>query len=143
MTINQLFMKYLNGLRLRMATLFVVVIFYVSLTLVSPLLFAFLIDNVINGAAIDASWLIWYSTIFGGVDTIRNHLWLAALMIISVNLIIFVLMYFRGQLNGVISERFVERLRNDLFEHLQWMPFHSHVNAKSGDLIQRDRKSVV
>ena len=60
MTINQLFMKYLKGLRLRMASLFVVVISYVSLTLISPLLFAFLSDNVINGAAIDASWLVWY-----------------------------------------------------------------------------------
>ena len=59
MTIKQLFMKYLKGLRLRMASLFVVVISYVSLTLISPLLFAFLIDNVINGAAIDASWLVW------------------------------------------------------------------------------------
>ena len=142
MTINQLFMKYLKGLRLRMASLFVVVISYVSLTLISPLLFAFLIDNVINGATIDASWLVWYSNLFGGVDTIRNHLWLAALMIIGVNLIIFVLMYFRGHLNGVISERFVERLRNDLFEHLQLMPYHSHVNAKSGDLIQRCTSDV-
>jgi ATP-binding cassette subfamily B protein len=142
MTLLQLFLKYLKGLRLRMVSLFGIVISYVSLTLISPLLFAFLIDNVINLEPITSNWLIWYSNLFGGVDRIRTHLWLAALMIIAVNLIIFVLMYFRGRLNGVISERYVEKLRNDLFKHLQYFPYHAHVNAKSGDLIQRCTSDV-
>lgn len=142
MTLFKLFLKYLVGLRLRMVSLFGVVISYVSLTLISPLLFAFLIDNVINLTPISSPWLVWYSNLFGGVDRIRTNLWLAALMIMSVNLIIFVLMYFRGRLNGVISERYVERLRNDLFEHLQYFPYHAHVNAKSGDLIQRCTSDV-
>jgi len=142
MTLLQLFLKYLKGLRLRMVSLIGIVITYVSLTLIAPLLFAFLIDNVINLEPITASWLIWYSDLFGGVDRIRLNLWLAALMIILVNLIIFVLMYLRGRLNGVISERYVEKLRNDLFEHLQYFPYHAHVNAKSGDLIQRCTSDV-
>jgi len=142
MTLFQLFLKYLKGLRLRMVSLFGIVISYVSLTLISPLLFAFLIDNVINLEPITSNWLIWYSNLFGGVDRIRIHLWLAALMIIAVNLIIFVLMYFRGRLNGVISERYVEKLRNDLYKHLQYFPYHAHVNAKSGDLIQRCTSDV-
>jgi ATP-binding cassette, subfamily B, bacterial len=125
-----------------MVSLIGIVIVYVSLTLIAPLLFAFLIDNVINLEPITASWLIWYSNLFGGVDRIRLNLWLAALMIILVNLIIFALMYLRGRLNGVISERYVERLRNDLFEHLQYFPYHAHVNAKSGDLIQRCTSDV-
>ncbi len=120
MTIYQLFMKYLKGLRLRLVSLIGVVITYVSLTLISPLLFAFLIDNVINQEPISSNWLIQYSNLFGGVDHIRNNLWLAALMIMAVNLVIFGLMYFRGRLNGVISERYVEKLRNDLYEHLQY-----------------------
>jgi ATP-binding cassette, subfamily B, bacterial len=142
MTLLQLFLKYLKGLRLRMVSLIGIVITYVSLTLIAPLLFAFLIDNVINLEPITASWLIWYSNLFGGVDRIRLNLWLAALMIILVNLFIFVLMYLRGRLNGVISERYVEKLRNDLFEHLQYFPYHAHVNAKSGDLIQRCTSDV-
>jgi len=142
MTLLKLFLTYLKGLRLRMLSLFGIVISYVSLTLISPLLFAFLIDNVINLEPITSNWLIWYSNLFGGVDRIRTHLWLAALMIIAVNLIIFVLMYFRGRLNGVISERYVEKLRNDLFKHLQYFPYHAHVNAKSGDLIQRCTSDV-
>jgi len=142
MTLLKLFLTYLKGLRLRMLSLFGIVISYVSLTLISPLLFAFLIDNVINLEPITSNWLIWYSNLFGGVDRIHTHLWLAALMIIAVNLIIFVLMYFRGRLNGVISERYVEKLRNDLFKHLQYFPYHAHVNAKSGDLIQRCTSDV-
>lgn len=142
MTLLQLFMKYLKGLRLRLVSLIGIVIAYVSLTLISPLLFAFLIDNVINQEPITSYWLIQYSNLFGGVNQIRDNLWLAALMIIAVNLVIFVLMYFRGRLNGVISERYVEKLRNDLYEHLQYYPYHAHVNAKSGDLIQRCTSDV-
>lgn len=142
MTLFNLFLKYMVGLRLRMLSLFGIVITYVSLTLITPLLFAFLIDNVINLEPISSTWLVFYSNLFGGVERIRTNLWLAALMIISVNLIIFVLMYLRGRLNGVISERYVEKLRNDLFEHLQYFPYHAHVNAKSGDLIQRCTSDV-
>ena len=142
MTLLQLFMKYLKGLRLRLVGLIGVVITYVSLTLISPLLFAFLIDNVINQEPIISNWLIQYSNLFGGVERIRDNLWLAALMIIAVNIVIFVLMYFRGRLNGVISERYVEKLRNDLYKHLQYYPYHAHVNAKSGDLIQRCTSDV-
>jgi len=138
----KLLAHYLKGLRLKLFLLTIVVISYVGLTLISPLLFSFLIDNVINGLPIREDWLVVYSGLFGGVDAIRSNLWLGALMIVAVNLMILVMMFLRGKWNGEISERFVEKLRNDIFHHLQRLPYHYHVNAKTGDLIQRCTSDV-
>jgi ATP-binding cassette subfamily B protein len=134
--------RNLHGLRTRFMGLFFVVLTYVGLSLTTPLLLAFLIDNVINEAPIRAAWLIQYAQLFGGVDLIRAQLWRAALMVLLVNLFVFSLMYLRGHLNGTISERFVYRLRNQLFTHLEHLPYHTFVNQKSGDLIQRATSDV-
>lgn len=123
-------------------SLVVVVSLTVFFILITPLLFSFLIDNVIHGLPIEAAWLRWYSQVFGGVDTIRSHLWLGALMIMVVTLIRLIFMYYRGKWNGIIAETFAERLRNDLYDHLQRWPYPTHVNSKSGDLIQRVTSDV-
>jgi len=138
----KLIWAYLKGSRLKLLGLTGVVILSVLLTLIAPLLFRFLIDNVVNGLAIQDAWLIFYSNLFGGVDTIRQHLWLGAFMIILVNLGMAYFMYLRGKWNGEISETFVEKLRNDLFYHLQRWPYPTHVNANTGDLIQRCTSDV-
>lgn len=123
-------------------SLTVVVSLTVFFILVTPLLFSFLIDNVIHGLPIEATWLTWYSQVFGGVETIRNHLWLGALMIMVVTLFRLFFMYYRGKWNGILAEKFAERLRNDLYDHLQRWPYPTHVNSKSGDLIQRVTSDV-
>ncbi len=138
----QFLLRYLYGLKTRVVLLFLVVLLYVGLSLTTPLLLAFLIDNVVNGAPIQSTWLLWYSDLFGGLNLIRENLWLAALMVLFVNLFVFAFMYLRGRLNGIISERFVYRLRNDLFDHLQLLPYHTFVNQMSGDLIQRATSDV-
>lgn len=138
----KLIWAYLKGSRLKLLGLSMVVILSVILTLIAPLLFRFLIDNVVHGLEIKETWLILYSNLFGGVDTIREHLWLGALMIIFVNLGMAYFMYLRGRWNGEISETFVEKLRNDLFYHLQRWPYPTHVNANTGDLIQRCTSDV-
>lgn len=138
----KLILHYLKGLRLKLFGLTLIVISVVGLTLVSPLLFRFLIDNVVHGLPLKDAWLIAYSNLFGGVDTIRQNLWLGALMIIAVNLVVLTLMFFRGKWNADISETFVEKLRNDLYRHLLRWPYHTHVNAKTGDLIQRCTSDV-
>jgi len=115
---------------------------YVGLTLLSPILFEFLIDNVIKGDPLNNPLMSWYSGIFGGVDLIRKNLWLGALMIITVNLLTLGLQFFRGKWNGQISETFAMKLRDALFSHLQNLPYAYHQKSKTGDLIQRCTSDV-
>lgn len=132
----------MEGQKLKFTALMGVVLVYVSLSLFSPLLFQFLIDNIIKGDPIANPIVAWYAGVFGGTDTIRSNLWLGALMIIAVNLLTLGMQYFRGRWNGEISEHFAEKLRNKLFAHLQHLPYAYHQRSKTGDLIQRCTSDV-
>lgn len=133
---------YLKGYRFLTLLLTISVIFLVFFVLFTPLLLGFIIDSVINGLAVENAFIQFYAELFGGVDVIRSHLYLGALMILIVTIVRLILMYYRGYLNGLISERFAEKLRNDLFNHIQHWSYHTHVNSKTGDLIQRVTSDV-
>ena len=129
--------RFLKGNRLKTLGIILVVLMYVSMTLISPLLFSFLIDNVINASPITNPFLLSFSNLLGGVDFIRNNLWIGAVLIVLINLTIGVFMFLRGRWNGEVSEHFAENVRNQMYEHLQRLPYAYHVKAKTGDLIQR------
>lgn len=112
------------------------------MTLIAPLLFSFLIDNVINLKPLTNPLLIAFSQALGGVLYIRSHIGIGALIVVLVNLLIGFFMYLRGRWNGQVSEFFSEKLRNAMYEHLQRLPYSYHVKAKTGDLIQRCTSDV-
>lgn len=132
----------LEGNRLRMLGMFISVIIFVGATLMSPLLFSFLIDHVIQLEPMSNPIHITLARLFGGVDYLRNHLWVGGLLFLAISLISGIAMYFRGKLNGVISENVTIKIRNELYSHLQLLPYSYHVQAKTGDLIQRCTSDV-
>jgi ATP-binding cassette, subfamily B, bacterial len=134
--------RFLKGNRLKSFGILVVVLLYVSMTLIAPLLFSFLIDNVINLKPLTNPLLIAFSQALGGVLYIRSHIGIGALIVVLVNLLIGFFMYLRGRWNGQVSEFFSEKLRNAMYEHLQRLPYSYHVKAKTGDLIQRCTSDV-
>lgn len=135
-------LTFMEGQKLKFLALMGVVLVYVGLSLLSPILFQFLIDNVIKQDPLNNPLMAWYSSLFGGVDLIRKNLWLGALMIIMVNLLTLGLQFFRGKWNGQISELFAQKLRDALFSHLQNLPYAYHQQSKTGDLIQRCTSDV-
>jgi ATP-binding cassette subfamily B protein len=134
--------RFLKGNRLKSFAILVVVLFYVSMSLIAPLLFGFLIDNVINLKPLTNPLLITLASSLGGVLYIRAHMWIGALIVVLVNLLIGFFMYLRGRYNGQVSEFFSEKVRNAMYEHLQRLPYSYHVKAKTGDLIQRCTSDV-
>ena len=138
----QFIWRFLKGNRLKSFGIIIVVLLYVSMTLIAPLLFGFLIDNVINLKPLTNPLLIAFSQALGGVLYIRAHIGIGAMIIVLVNLLIGFFMYLRGRFNGQVSEYFSEKLRNAMYEHLQRLPYSYHVKAKTGDLIQRCTSDV-
>lgn len=134
--------SYLRNDRFLSLSLTTVVILSVFLVLFTPLLVSYLIDTVIFGIESQNTWVNAYASLFGGALEIREKLYLGALMILWVTLVRLVMLYYRGKWNGVISERFTQRLRNDLFHHIQHWSYATHVNVKTGDLIQRVSSDV-
>lgn len=119
-----------------------VVMGYVALGLLVPLFFSFMIDNVINLEPIDNPVLAWYAEAVGGVERLRENLWIGSLTIVLASLAYGLLMFVRGRWNGQISETVSENIRNRMYRHLELLPYAYHVRAKTGDLIQRCTSDV-
>ncbi len=134
--------RFLYGNRLKTLGIILVVLLYVSMTLISPLLFSFLIDNVINLNPITNPFMIAISEALGGVLAIRENLGIGAVLLVLIQLLIGMFIYLRGRWNGQVSEFFAEKVRNAMYEHLQRLPYSYHVKAKTGDLIQRCTSDV-
>lgn len=134
--------RFLDGNRLKTLGIIFVVLLYVSMTLISPLLFSFLIDNVINLNPITNPFMIAVSEALGGVLAIRENLGIGAMLLVLIQLLIGMFIYLRGRWNGQVSEFFAEKVRNAMYEHLQRLPYSYHVKAKTGDLIQRCTSDV-
>ncbi|MDY4139163.1 MAG: ABC transporter ATP-binding protein [Eubacteriales bacterium] len=78
----------------------------------------------------------------GGRQFLVDHLWILGLVLVALNLINGVFTYMKGRLNAVASENIALTLREQLYAHLQHLPFAYHAKAETGDLIQRCTSDV-
>lgn len=118
------------------------VIAYVFLMLLSPLMLGFIVDNVIHGLPLENPVMSFIVSNLGGFDLYKENLWLCCVLLVVVSIITGLGMFFRGRGNAYVSENMARRLRNDLYSHLQLLPYAYHVSAKTGDLIQRCTSDV-
>ncbi|MDD6467818.1 MAG: ABC transporter ATP-binding protein [Erysipelotrichaceae bacterium] len=132
----------MDKVRWKQLLIFGVVAIYVLINLVSPLIFSFLIDNVINQEPITQPLLLLLANLVGSVDVIRENLWIGALLIVGLNMILGYVIFIRGKWNAEISETVACNLRNQLYHHLQLLPYSYHVKVKTGDLLQRCTSDV-
>ena len=112
-------------------------VFAVFLGLLTPLIFGFFIDYVIDGRPLTGTVNIMIAQMFGGTAWLREHLYVGGLMIVGVYLLQSVFLFLRGYLSGRMSEDMAARIRRDLYSHLQRLPYEYHVRTKTGDLVQR------
>lgn len=126
----------------KLFALLIFTILYVSLILFQPIIFGFLIDNVVNREIISNNLLALIANFFGGVEFIRVNLWVGALLIISVTLLSGVMIYVRSRLNGLISETVAKNIRNKMYNHFMHLPYSYYVTSKTGELIQRSTSDV-
>lgn len=110
--------------------------------LLIPLIISFVLDNVIDGMEVNNPLMLFIFNIFGGVEVFKQHFWLGSLLIIIIYLLIAGGVYLKGVFCGVISETFTKNLRDDLYNHLQKLPFSYHKMKDSGDLIQRSTSDI-
>ncbi len=110
---------------------------------ITPQIVKITVDSVIGDHAFQLpAPLVQLLDQFGGRDYLRANLyWIAALVLL--------IAVFSGLSNyfcrvGIAkgSETFVERLRNNLYAHIQRLPFHWHVRHQTGDIIQRCTSDV-
>ncbi len=73
----------------------------------------------------------------GGFQYLGQHLWIMAIAILAVAVVQVVSQYTFRVYNTKASETLVKSMRDQLFSHIQRLPFSWHMKNRTGDIIQR------
>ena len=73
----------------------------------------------------------------GGFAYLGEHLWIMALAVLIVALVQVLSQYTFRVSNTKASETLVKSMRDQLFSHIQHLPFSWHMKNRTGDIIQR------
>ena len=124
----------------------VYMIFYVALyaffMLAAPLIISYMVDYVIQGKEADSAVVETVIEGLGGISFLRENLWVGSALIILCYIGIGIAIYKRSMHSGSASETLALNVRNELYDHLQKLPFSYHKQKDSGDLIQRSTSDI-
>lgn len=120
------------------ATIMMVIIGFLT-----PLLLSEIVDSMLGSEPFTMpDFLMNPINDLGGRDFLRQNLWIPALALILMNVVNGVFTFIKGRSSAIASENIARKLRNDLYRHLQHLPFAYHVKAQAGELIQRCTSDV-
>lgn len=120
------------------ATIMMVIIGFLT-----PLLLSEIVDSILGSEPFTMpDFLMNPINALGGRDFLRQNLWIPALALILMNVVNGVFTFIKGRSSAIASENIARKLRNDLYHHLQHLPFAYHVKAQAGELIQRCTSDV-
>lgn len=120
------------------ATIMMVIIGFLT-----PLLLSEIVDSILGSEPFTMPDFIMNPiNALGGRDFLRQNLWIPALALILMNVVNGVFTFIKGRSSAIASENIARKLRNDLYRHLQHLPFAYHVKAQAGELIQRCTSDV-
>lgn len=120
------------------ATIMMVIIGFLT-----PLLLSEIVDSILGSEPFTMpDFLMNPINALGGRDFLRQNLWIPALTLILMNIVNGVFTFIKGRSSAIASENIARKLRNDLYRHLQHLPFAYHVKAQAGELIQRCTSDV-
>lgn len=120
------------------ATIMMVIIGFLT-----PLLLSEIVDSILGSEPFTMpDFLMNPINAIGGRDFLRQNLWIPALALILMNVVNGVFTFIKGRSSAIASENIARKLRNDLYRHLQHLPFAYHVKAQAGELIQRCTSDV-
>ena len=116
------------------------------LELLSPKIVQYTIDYYISEPQSESSsipgYLLYILSFLGDRDYIKNHLYVIALLIVVIAILIAALRYLFRLYNSMASEKLIQRMRNQLFDHIMHLPFAWHSENHTGDIIQRCTSDV-
>ena len=140
---SRLLLYFLRGSKRYFITGIVFGMLVTLLDLVNPKIISFTIDGVIGKREPKLSGVVSdLVDSLGGVGYLRGHLYVIALGIIVVALAGIFCRYMFTLMNSKGAETFVMTMRNELFRHIEGLPYKWHSENKTGDIIQRCTSDV-
>lgn len=136
-------LNYMKNLKLKYLFTVLCVILAAGFSFMTPLIIRFTVDSVIGGAPAELPFglgaLLTNSSI---MPMVHKNIWLAGLAIVLISAIAHCFTFLRGKLSAEVSEEFARRLKNNLYDHIQKLPYSWHSKVQTGDIIQRCTSDV-
>jgi ATP-binding cassette subfamily B protein len=108
----------------------------------APLVGKYAIDVVVNSdLGLGIAFLSWLANA-SGHGTMTTYLWLSAAATVALTGIGATCQFVRGRWAAMASEAIVRRVRNQLFDHLSYLPARFYDQMDTGDLVQRCSSDV-
>lgn len=108
-----------------------------------PMTIAVTMDSIIGDSPINVPfWMENIIEFLGGKSVLSHNLWICALLLVAFTLGRGVFMFLKGALSSQASESIAKNMREDLYDHIQHLPYDYHVKSEAGDLIQRCTSDV-
>ncbi|HPT78206.1 MAG TPA: ABC transporter ATP-binding protein [Candidatus Atribacteria bacterium] len=112
-------------------------------SMLSPLVMSFTLDNVLGDKEIVLPSLIdRLVTALGGMDTLKRNIWICGLTLLAITIVNGAFQFLRGKWSARAAETIARNMRDRLYGHIQSLPYDYHVKAETGDLIQRCTSDV-
>lgn len=127
---------FLKGSLLLFAAGIVANLFHTLFSVFVPQVISFTVDSVI-GSEEPSALFLFFARAFGGVDVLKENLWIMAVVIGVLALLIGLCHYLRTYLNARANQVLMRRMRDKLFSHIQRLPLGWHHANMTGDIIQR------
>jgi len=135
--------KFMKGNRLLYLGAFLFMGISTVLSLLPPLIIRNTVDSVIGGEPFDVPpWILEMIQKIGGRTVLAQNLWICGLLLLIITLLDGIFQYARGKAVAKASESIARDMRNELYDHIQNLPYDEHVKADTGDWIQRCTSDV-
>ncbi|NLJ41540.1 MAG: ABC transporter ATP-binding protein [Clostridiales bacterium] len=135
--------KITKGNRILYGGAIVSMILSAVVSLLPPLVIGITIDSIIGNKPFNIHpRALDIIEMLGGKSLLAQNLWVCGLVLIILNIVNGYFQYTRGKWSAQASENIARNVRNELYDHLQNLPYEDLVKAETGDLIQRCTSDV-
>lgn len=136
-------LRFMKNNRLMYLGAFIAINLSVICATAIPATIRVIIDSVIGDAPVGLpGWALQGMESLGGRELFRQKLWIAGAVLIVLTLGQGLFQFFKGKLAATASHNSGKRIREEIYDHLQHLPYDYHVNSQAGDLIQRCTSDV-
>jgi len=136
-------LKYMKGQKRYLLMSIIAVAIATYFMIQTPFVMRFAIDSAIGMKEPEsAHGIIALMLRFESLATYQSQLWLVGLFLVTTTLLRGIFLFFKAHFAAKGSEAVALNMRNRLYSHIQSLPYAYHVQAKTGDLIQRCTSDV-
>lgn len=113
------------------------------LEMLMPQVTRFAVDSVIGSEPVDFPGPVTDAIEgMGGVSFFRDRLWVLAIVIAIMAAVAALCRFCANYYNAKGAEGLLKKMRDELFGHIQRLPFSWHMKNQTGDIIQRCTSDV-